>query len=67
VTAREDRRGGRRPGAGRPAGDRQRWSVAAWVTPTERATIEAAAHAAGVSVARFLLDAALARAAQESP
>lgn len=62
---REDRRGGRRPGAGRPAAQGEPWRLLLRVTPDERAAIEAEAEARGVSIGRLLVDAAL-REAREA-
>jgi hypothetical protein len=47
----------------RPQGEARRWAPALWVTPDERAAIVAAAAAAGVPVARYLVEVALGRIA----
>lgn len=44
---------------GRPKGDRQRWSVALWVTDEQRKQVEEKAKANGESVAGMLLRLAL--------
>jgi hypothetical protein len=64
-------RGGRRPGAGRPAGaraaSRAEATIQARVRFEELAAIERAATAESVSISRFLRVAAIARATRKNP